>query len=466
MQKKLLLVMLLVACVALSGCALVVKDAERDKAQVIVDVNGETVDKATMSQLITEQQNDMMNSYYQMYASFGIPFDPSYVDTSTVPQTAIDGEVRRLVLSQKLASMPELALTAEEEAEIQAHGEEEYNEILDQVKTVYLSESEKEGDELTEEAKAYALTLDRRFNLDYFVDHARQEKTAEKLRAYAVRDVVVTDDEVKTEFDARVAADKEKFEGDDVTAFGTAVNGAETVYYRPAGYRYVKQVLVGFPTENSSAISAANSAKTSAQTALDNAQAALEANTTALAAEDLTEEKKAELEAAKPALQEAVDAATADLAEKTAAADQALADAFAAIQPTVDEVMAKVAAGEDFEALIETYNTDPGMKNEPGKTNGYAICAGYTPFETAFVDAAMALEKVGDVSEPIRSDSYGYYIIRYQSDIEAGPVAYEDVQASIQEELLEDKQDETYDAAVAQWTSEADVKTYIERLSN
>ena len=32
MQKKLLLVMLLVACVALSGCALVVKDAERDKA--------------------------------------------------------------------------------------------------------------------------------------------------------------------------------------------------------------------------------------------------------------------------------------------------------------------------------------------------------------------------------------------------------------------------------------------------
>ena len=466
MQKKLLLVMLLVACVALSGCALVVKDAERDKAQVIVDVNGETVDKATMSQLITEQQNDMMNSYYQMYASFGIPFDPSYVDTSTVPQTAIDGEVRRLVLSQKLASMPELALTAEEEAEIQAHGEEEYNEILDQVKTVYLSESEKEGDELTEEAKAYALTLDRRFNLDYFVDHARQEKTAEKLRAYAVRDVVVTDDEVKTEFDARVAADKEKFEGDDVTAFGTAVNGAETVYYRPAGYRYVKQVLVGFPTENSSAISAANSAKTSAQTALDNAQAALEANTTALAAEDLTEEKKAELTEAKAGLEQAVADAQTAYDEAQAKSREAIDNAFVNLQPKVDEIQQKLAAGEDFDALMEQYGEDPGMQSEPGKTNGYAVCAGYTPFMSEFVDAAMALANVGDVSEPIKNDTYGIHIIKYVSDIAEGPVALENFEESIRSSLLSSKQDETYSNAVTEWTNATKIQYNENRLAD
>ena len=44
MQKKLFLVLLLVACIALSGCALVVKDPVRDAQQVIVDVNGQTID--------------------------------------------------------------------------------------------------------------------------------------------------------------------------------------------------------------------------------------------------------------------------------------------------------------------------------------------------------------------------------------------------------------------------------------
>ena len=215
-----------------------------------------------------------------------------------------------------------------------------------------------------------------------------------------------------------------------------------------------------------SALTAANSAVTAAQTALNTAKTALDDNVSALAEEGITDEKKAELEAAAPDLQAALEAAQADLDAKTAAAEQAKADAFAAVQPTVDEVMAKIAAGEDFDALMEQYNTDPGMQREPGKTNGYAICAGYTPFETAFVDAAMALEKIGDVTEPVASDSYGYYIIRYQSDIEEGEVALDDVRAVIEPEVLSDKQDTTYDDTVKQWTSEANVKTYIERLSN
>ena len=465
MQKRMFLALLLVACIALSGCALVVKDPVRDAQQVIIDVNGETVDKQTVSQLITDYTNNSLNYYYQLYSLYGLSFDASSIDTSGYPQQVIDNEVESLVLKQKFASLPELAMTEAEEDEIKAHAQEEYDEILDQIKSRYLSDSEKEGDELTEEAKAYALTLDERLTLDYYVDHAREEKIQEKLRAYAIRDVAVTEEEIKTEYNTRVAEAKESY-GSDITAFGTAVNGGETVYYRPAGYRYVKQILVGFPDDLKSALTTANSALTTAQTALNNAQTALGDNAEALAAEGITDEEKAELESKTEELTAALTEAQADLEAKTAAAEQAKADAFAAIQPTVDEVMAKIAAGEDFDALMEQYNTDPGMQREPGKTNGYAICAGYTPFETAFVDAAMALEKIGDVTEPVASDSYGYYIIRYQSDIEEGEVALDDVRAVIEPEVLSDKQDTTYDDTVKQWTSEANVKTYIERLSN
>ena len=464
MRKKLFLLMLLVACVALSGCALVVKDPVRDAQQVIVDVNGQTIDKQTMSRLITDAQNNTLNYYYQLYSMYGLQFDPSNVDLTQVPQQTIDAEVRRLVLGQKFGALG-LSLTEDEEAEVRTHAEEEYNEILDQIKTQYLSESEKEGDELTEEAKAYALTLDDRLTLDYYLEHAREEKIEEKLREYAIRDVAVTEDDIKTEYDSRVASAKESYESNP-DSFGTAVNNGSTVYYRPAGYRYVKQVLVGFSDETKQAVTDANSAVTAAQTAVDDAQKALDDNAAALAAEGLAEDEKASLTEATAGLQSTLDTAKADLAEKQAAAAKALEDAYASIQPTVDEVMEKVRAGEDFDALIEQYNTDPGMQREPGKTNGYAVREGFATFEKAFVDAAMALSQVGDVSEPVNSDNYGKYIIRYQSDIAEGDVPLEEVRSVIEPEVLSNKQDTTFDAAVEQWTKDADPKTYIERLSN
>ncbi len=464
MQKKLFLVLLLVACIALSGCALVVKDPVRDAQQVIVDVNGQTIDKQTMTQLITDAKNNTLYYYYQLYSMYGLSFDPSSIDTSTVPQDTINSEVRRLVLAQKYDALG-MTLTEEEEAQVKADAEKEFNSILDQVKSTYFKDSEKEGDELTEEVKAYALTLDKRYTLDYFVEIETEEKKQDKLREYAIRDVAVTEDEIKAEFDSRVASAKESYESN-LSSFGSAVNNGTTVYYRPAGYRYVKQVLVGFPDEAKKALEDAQKAEKTAQTALDDAQKALDDNAAALAAEGITDEDKAKLEGETAGLQAALDTAKADLEEKSAVAAKALEDAFAAIQPTVDEVMAKVEAGEDFDALIEQYNTDPGMQREPGKTNGYAVCKDFTPFEPAFVEAAMALENVGEVSKPVRSDSYGFYIIRYQSDIEEGAVALDDVRSIVEPDALKNKQDATYDAAVEQWTKEAKVNTYINRLDN
>ena len=69
------------------------------------------------------------------------------------------------------------------------------------------------------------------------------------------------------------------------------------------------------------------------------------------------------------------------------------------------EVLDKAKAGEDFDALIEEYNTDPGMETY---TTGYYFGEGQMvePFE----EAAYSLEN-GQFSELVESD-FGYHIIK------------------------------------------------------
>ena len=125
------------------------------------------------------------------------------------------------------------------------------------------------------------------------------------------------------------------------------------------------------------------------------------------------------------------------------------------------EALAKAAAGEDFDALIETYGEDTGMLAEPAKTRGYLVCEGLALYEQNFQDAAMALANVGDVSTELVETSYGYHILQYTCDIEGGAVEYTDeIKEAIHEEMLTAAQDAAYDAAVTQWVSEAKVETF------
>ncbi len=70
-----------------------------------------------------------------------------------------------------------------------------------------------------------------------------------------------------------------------------------------------------------------------------------------------------------------------------------------------DEVIQKVAAGEDFDKLIEEYDEDPGM--EPGKF--YTFTDGQMVAE--FEEASKNLE-VGEYTKEAVKTDYGYHIIK------------------------------------------------------
>ena len=441
MQKKVFLAILLVASLLLSGCALVTVDQEADNARIIIDVNGETITKGEINEAVEYQvqQNEYMN---ELYAMFGMTANLE-TNPAALQASVIDSYVRSLVAKQKAVSLGLDKMTEEETAEINAAAEEEYKAFLEQVASYYLTTSTAEGDALLAEAEKYV----QEKNLgskDDFVAAATETKLIEKLENDTVKDVAVSEEELAAALNEKVEADKAAYAATPAQ-YGSDVNNGVDTYYTPAGYRYVKHILVKFTEEDNTAISEATTAYNEAEAALTEAQTAFD---------------NAAADADKAALQTALDEAKKARDEALAAAENATATAYANIKEKVDGIYAAATAeGADFDALVAEYNEDTGMPE-----TGYAICEGFTDFVESFTAAAMALEKAGDVSAPVES-TYGYHILQYSADIEEGAATLEEVREALEAETLSAKQTETYTAAVEAWVAEANVKTYLEKMN-
>ncbi len=124
------------------------------------------------------------------------------------------------------------------------------------------------------------------------------------------------------------------------------------------------------------------------------------------------------------------------------------------LQPKIDEIKQKLADGANFNDLVAEYGADPGMSTEEGRAAGYQLHALTSGYDPAFFQAAMALEKVGDVSEPVLG-SFGVHLIYYMKDIPSGAVELTDSLKEIIKNILADeKKEEAYNTAVANWTEE------------
>ena len=441
MRKKCILALMLAAMLVLSGCALVTVDEAADNARVILDVDGETVNKAVFHNMVEYQlyQNQQMNSYYQLLGLTG----SFSTDENTVAQEVLASYTNSLVAKHKAAELGFDQMTEEENQEIQETAEKNYEELLTEIKDHYLADSASlDETELRQKAIEYA-NENGMSTLENYLDSAKIEKSVEKLRTDTVKDVTYTQEELQAKLDEEAAANKTTFESNP-DYYGYYLNNGTPVYYNAPGYRMVKQVLVKFNEEDNTALTEKNTELSQAKTALNDAQSALTE-----AAED----------ADKTALQAAVDEAQAKLDEVQAAYDALKETAYANIQAKADEIYQKaIAEGADFDALVAEFNEDTGMP-----AAGYAVREGYSFFVTSFVDAAMALEKVGDVSEPVKSD-YGFHIIQYSADITEGTVALDTVSDTLGAELLSEKQDQAYADALAAWVSEAKVESHLEKL--
>lgn len=104
------------------------------------------------------------------------------------------------------------------------------------------------------------------------------------------------------------------------------------------------------------------------------------------------------------------------------------------------------------------------QEGAPTAGTGYAVAADMTSFDTAFVEGAMAIANPGENSGKIYGAQYGYYIIKYIADAEAGAVAKEQVADTIRETVLTEKQNACFNETVNQWISEAGFKVDLNVL--
>ena len=210
-------------------------------------------------------------------------------------------------------------------------------------------------------------------------------------------------------YKAGVESAKASYEADK-NAYETTRNSGGVVYYTPEGFRYVKHILVKS----------------------DNA-AEIKSLTAELAQMAQDDPKHAETEAK-------------------------IAELKADVQPKLDEIAAKIAAGEDFQTLIDTYGEDGGMKaGAANAETGYLMCETTATYVPEFTQGGMALEKVGDISEPILTN-YGYHIIRYESDLPAGEAPFEEIREAVKAELLTAAQNQAFAQGVQGWAQDADIQ--------
>ena len=351
-----LIAIMLVALVTLSGCNLIGYDEDLDNAQVVATVNDTDITKAEWKNY-TEYLANYYQQYYQQY--FGITMPMTDEDVAAYGDAALEQLIQSVVLQDKVKELGFDPLGEEDAAEVEEYADsmmEFYKLMMRYQNYPDIETVEEEQERLAAEAEetpsepvetVATLTnadLDALLESDlsaqgitreYFVESRTASVQSDKIYEYATADVTVTDEQVKAEFDSKVASQKESY---DATPTLYASNST-SAYYVPEGYRGVKNLLIKLTDEDQSAIDELNDTLTTAKNTLNDVNGQLED----LRAEDTSAydaETLASYNEQIAALEEQATAAQATIDETTAAVEEKTETAFAAILPKAQEVLA------------------------------------------------------------------------------------------------------------------------------
>lgn len=400
--------------------------AEANPEDVMALVNGTAVTRAE----IENYKASLINYFSQQ------GYDMTNEDNLlVVGGIALDTAVEDTILAQKIIDLG-LAPTDEELAQVQAENAAEWAEAVDWYAQAYAGLTADSTEEEAADARLNALALleTMGYTESVMLESAIESMRFEKIYAYMVKDAEVTDADIQAVFEEHVAEDRASYENDiGYYEFMTQYYGYPS-YYTPSGYRGVTHILLQV---DEALLNEWQSLTARFEEQQDEEEPV---DTDAEAAED--EEAEAE-PTAEPVTQEQVDAAYAAI--------------LASVQPTIDEIYAKLEEGTPFADLVAEYGTDPGMTVEPTMTEGYAVHMDSIVWDPVFVSGAFSVDEVGEVAQPVVG-SYGVHIIQYTREIPAGPVELtEEIKAELSDEVLGNKESELYRQTMTTWLEEAEI---------
>lgn len=446
-KLKKLVSFLLCACMLMAAAALAEDTAADLSADtVLATLNGESI-----------VWSDVEPNYNSLASNYGSYYDLTQQSTIELFRAvALENRITEVLLMQKARELGLDQLTEQEIADATASAETDWEAAIGSYLSYFhadLTDESSDEDKAAARTEAEAYYNDAGYDLETMRTEYQRYAVLDKVQAVMTQDATATDADVEAAYQALVAADKELYENDieayvaynsyvDQMAMYAAMYGSandmDYAWYKPAGFRAVKHILL--PVDE-----ALMTTYTDLQARYEEQQEAVDTEgTPATDAADAAD-------AAEPVTEQQV-------SEAKAAILNSLAD-------KIEEINQKIADGVDFDELIATYGvnadgtaSDPGMSAEPYMTSGYEVSSASTNYVPEFVEAAMSLASIGDVSAPYLSD-YGVHIVKYIADVPAGPVAMTDAQRQTKlASLLNERQNELYSATMQQWLDESAVE--------
>ena len=385
---------------------------------------------------LTEEYEDY-HYYYDYYKSFSLA-----------------NTIRHAFYEQKAE---ELSLKGTEEERVQ------YEETLKEswksavnnyVESAGITAESSDAERKTAEEDALAFFQEQYgFTEESFVEGGMKEydyfNYFDKVSEELTKDVTVSEDELQAYFADLVKEDENKY-GNSIYTYEMLQMQGQRTYFVPEGYRGVTHILIK-PDDallnNYKDLTSRFAAEQEKANATETPEETPEAVTEEAEPADSAEE--AEPTPEPTATPEPVTQAMIDEAKKAV---------FDSVQDKVDDIIAKFNAGTPFEELIAEYGEDPGMKQESYLKNGYQVHADSVTYDPVFLEAAMSIPNIGEISEPVLG-SYGVHIVYYLRDIPSGAIELtDDLRKELEGTLLEQNQNAHLNELYEAWEKASDIQ--------
>ena len=366
----------------------------------------------------TLMSGEVLEEYYEQLSTYILSGYSEEDVAEMLLDEVMESMVKERVLAGHAKEMGLDELSEEDYAKIEAQAKETFEEYRTYYRN-YVAETEDMTDAEANAAAEKLLLEYEGITYEGLLTDTEANWWQQKLYDAVTADITVDDAEIRADYGERLEEQKQNFtEFPEDYEFNQS-NGEVIVYNLP-GYRAVKVLKLGF--EDPEAIVAVYGIADEL-TGWDDEEAV-----------ERQEEPKEDLDGY-----------------------------YANLETRAQEALEQLRAGADMDEMILSIGSDDGMLDERMRKMGYYVSSDSTLWPEAFISAAMALEEVGDYSEPVRTEE-GVCILQYLGDVPEGEVPFEDVRDVLAEEALDTLRYRAYAAKTEEWLEEANPSYYPERM--
>lgn len=387
-----------------------------------------------------QEVQDYLDSYLNSYQEENGPL--TLEEKRQNADIVVDSFVARGVLQAKAKEWGLTTLTPQEEETLRKNAETAFQEVVDQY-AQELSDTYHSGDEEAQEAalsmlRVQGITLESLYQqaLTQLVDLRVLERVAGDITTMPEADIAQAYQRYY------VAPTQEAYAADIQTyEVNTALYG-EPTYFMPEGYRQVEQLTLAYPQD--------------LQQRMDQAIQALEQ---AYQADCAAEEALYSIqETDGEDTQARADYQATHLAylEKENAYQALKASGLAEAGALLEDIQRQLSEGATFAEVAAQSDRLTTLRE---RVHSQSIL-----FSQEYVEAAFALESAGDIS-PVFADAQGMYFLRYQGEVESGPLPMpQEIREEIESQLVLQARYAVLEALIPTWQRDYSVEEHGELL--